>query len=606
MFGIKNKQKAGETKDLLTRGENRINDLIAPDTIQNEKTFYVVGNRLVRTFIVMGYPRNVGMGWLDPLLSYDSNIDISIHITPWSRTKVIKTLNRRIGQYLSTMNMDDRNGRITDIEVVTALEDAEELRDKLHTGLSRFFYQAIYISISARYVDDLDALTEEVESLCGSLQLTTRIAVLQQDKGFMTVLPIADDRIRQVRNFDTDSLSTCFPLVSAELTSTEGTPILYGINQINNSLVMFDRFTLNSYNSVTLAASGSGKSYFVKLEAIRNYLMGTSVIVLDPENEYKNLCQSMGGQFVNLSGSSKDRLNPLEIYENTKVEENERDYLSTKIMDVFSIIQVMLGKDRKLSANEKRAILYGIQKMYERFGITGEGFKVSEEDQLTLNEDFITLGNASQKMPTLSDLDSSLREIRESAEIAKELEPFISGVMDLFNGETNVDLNNDFVVFGIKDLEQSMTDIAMFICLEFIWNKIKAGDLKRRLIVVDEAWILLKNPASAAFLEKVAKRARKFMAGLSLVTQNVRDFMENGGQTIISNTSMQILLKQNPNELHYLEEALGITASEQVLLKTANRGEALMFVGQNKTLVKVIANEYEHELCVSGVQQTAS
>lgn len=603
MFGINNTKKQEVKKDILTKGENRINDLIAPDTIQNEKTFYVVGNRLVRTFAVVGYPRTVRMGWLEQLYSYDANIDISIHITPWSRTKVIKTLNKRIGQYMSTISMDDKNGRITDIEVVTALEDAEDLRDKLHTGISRFFYQAIYISVSARYIDDLDQLTEEVESLCGSMQLTTRIAVMQQDKGFMTVLPLSDDRIRKTRNFDTESLSTCFPLVSAELTDTEGVPILYGINQINNSLVMFDRFKLNSYNSVTLATSGAGKSYFVKLEAIRHYLMGTKVIVIDPQNEYKPICDSLDGQFINLSSNSKDRLNPLEITADVKLEDDARSFLSTKIMDVFLIVQVMLGKDKKLNANEKRAILFGIQKMYERFGITDAGYQMNAEDELVIDEDFLMVGSSNQKMPTLSDLDTALREIKDSSEIAKELEPFVTGVMNLFNGETNVDLNNDFVVFGIRDLEQSMTDVAMFICLEYIWNKIKLGDKKRRLIIVDEAWIMLKNESSGRFLEKVAKTARKFNAGLSLISQNVKDFMENGGESIISNTSMQILLKQNPNELHYLEEVLGISESEKGLLRTAERGEALMYVGQNKTLVKIKANEFEHKLCISGPEE---
>lgn len=605
MFGRNTKESKPETikKDILTKGENSINDLIAPDTIQNEKTFYVVGNRLVRTFIVVGYPRTVRMGWLDQLYSYDANIDISIHITPWSRTKVIKTLNKRIGQYMSTLSMDERNGRITDVEVVTALEDAEDLRDKLHTGISRFFYQAIYISISARYVDDLDQITEEIESLCGSMQLTTRVAVLQQDKGFMTVLPLSDDRIRKTRNFDTDSLSTCFPLVNAELTNTEGVPILYGINQINNSLVMFDRFKLTSFNSVTLATSGAGKSYFVKLEAIRHYLMGTKVIVIDPQNEYRGLVEALGGSFINLNGNTKDRINPIEINANVELEDDARSFLSTKVMDVFLMVQVMLGKERKLSANEKRAILFAIQKMYERFGITENGYETNAEDELVVNEEFIMVGSSTQKMPTLSDLDTALREIKDSAEIAKELEPFVTGVMNLFNGETNVDLNNDFVVFGIRDLEQSMTELAMFICLEHIWNKIKSGDKKRRLIIVDEAWIMLKNESSGRFLEKVAKTARKFNAGLSIISQNVRDFMENGGESIISNTSMQILLRQNPNELHYLEEVLGITESEKGLLRTAERGEALMYVGQNKTLVKIKANEFEHKLCVSGAEE---
>jgi type IV secretory pathway VirB4 component len=586
-------------RDVVEKGLSKINDQIAPDSITNHKLFYALGSRLTRTIIVTGYPRTVHMGWLDSLYSYDANIDISSHITPWPTTKVIKTLNRKIGQYLSTINIDDKDGRVTDIEVTSALEDAEFLRDKLHAGESKFFYQCIYISVSARYIEELDQLTEDIESLCGGSSMTTRVAAYRQDQAFLSVLPIGDDRIRKTRNFETESLSTCFPLVSAELTDTRGLPILYGINQINNSLVMFDRFKLSNFNSVTLATSGAGKSYTVKLEAIRYFLMGTKIIIIDPQKEYKKTAEQLGGQYIDLNSYSGDRINPLDIYAHAELEDDTKSFLQAKIMDVFLMVQSMLGKQRILNRMEIKMLFTAIEDMYSKFGITRDGVEVVQEEDFLLDEDFISVGTGRQVMPTLSDLDNSLKEVggKEGLEIAQELEPYTLGVMNMFNGETNVDLDNDFIVFGIKDLEEGMKDLAMFISLEYIWNKIKSGDKKKRLIIVDEAWMLMKNQSSALFLEKVAKTARKFNTGLSLVSQNVEDFMVNGGEKIISNMSMQILLRQNPKELEYLAKALGISESEQMILRTLDIGEALIYAGQNKTLVKIVSNEFEHELC---------
>jgi type IV secretory pathway VirB4 component len=590
-------KKIPPKKDILENGGLKINDIIAPDSITNHKLFYALGSRLTRTIIVTNYPRTVHIGWLDELFSYDANIDISIHITPWPTTKVIKTLNKKIGEYMSTMNIDSKDGRMTDIEVTSALDDAEELRDKLHAGSSKFFYQSIYISVSARFIEELDQLTEDIESLCGGLNMTTRIAAYRQDQAFLSVIPIGNDRIRKTRNFDTEALSTSFPLVSAELTDMRGNPILYGINQINNSLVMFDRFKLSNFNSVTLATTGAGKSYTVKLEAIRYFLMGTKIIIIDPQKEYLKLTEELGGQYINLNSSSKDRINPLDVYEKTELEEDQKDFLTSKIIDVYSMIQVMLGNQRKITSSEMKILLQALQEMYSKYGITRQGFENIEEE--FIDDEFISVGNSRQLMPTLTDLDTALKETSsvEGLKLAQELEPYTLGIMSMFNGETNVDLDNDFIVFGIKDLEDGMKDIAMFIALEYIWNKVTSADKQRRLIIVDEAWMMMKNESSAKFLEKVAKTARKFGTGLSVVSQNVKDFMENGGENIILNTSMQILLRQNPKELDYLVDSLGISESEKVILRTLDTGEALIYAGQNKTLVKIVSNDFEHFLC---------
>ena len=324
--------------------------------------------------------------------------------------------------------------------------------------------------------------------------MTTRHAMYQQPQGFNSVLPIADDRLRHKRNFDTSSLATCFPIVSAELTDTRGTPILYGLNLINQSLVMFDRFKLNNYNSITLATSGAGKSYFVKLEAIRSMAIGTNIIIVDPNGEYKDIARAVGGQYIKLSANSKDHINPLDL-QFTGEEEDGTNFLTQKILDVYSIVEVMLR--RELSARERKVVLNALEDTYRKFGITRESKSVST-NQFMEGERF-QLQGTKKKMPTLTDLDKALRKYEEGIRISDELDPYVGGFLGLFNGETNVNPNSRFIVFDIKDMEKELAELAMFIVLEFIWGKIKSGDMKRRLLIIDEAWMLMNSPQSAFF-----------------------------------------------------------------------------------------------------------
>jgi conjugal transfer ATP-binding protein TraC len=586
------------TRDIVDRGSLRINDLIAPDAIELEVNHIKIGNRYTRTVIVTGYPRTSYIGWLNRLYSYPANIDISSHIEPLATDKVIKALTRKIGQYVSTQRLDAEKGRLTDISVDTALLDASTLRDYLHKGQEKLFYQTIYINIAGKTVEELDAVTEEIETLCGSLAMTTRHAMYQQDQGFLACLPIADDRLRFKRNFDTSSLATCLPIVSAELTNTKGMPILYGLNMINGSLVLFDRFSLNNYNSVTLATSGAGKSYFVKLEAIRYMGLGAHVIIIDPQGEYKRLAETLGGQYVNISSISKDRINPLEI----SIMEDEEDgmnFLNQKVLDVTSIIEIMIV--RTLPAREKKVLMDAIEKTYAQFGITREKSSLTTDD--FIEGDYFKLEGSKKKMPILSDLEAILRQKgQEGIDIADELQPYTTGFMNLFNGETNVNTDSPFIVFDIKDMEKQISDLAMFITLEFIWNKIKKGDMKKRLLIVDEAWMLLKNETSAEYVVRIAKTARKFNAGLSIISQQAADFIKNGGQGIIGNTSMQILLKQSKNDIYDVAEMFDLSQREQSFLKTAKPGEALIFAGDNHTEVSVVAHEFEHLLCTTNPQ----
>jgi type IV secretory pathway VirB4 component len=581
--------------DIVDRGRLNINDLIAPDAIETEINNIKIGNRYLRTIVVTGYPRTAHIGWLNRLYAYGANIDISSHIEPLQTEKVIKSLNRKISQYISTQRMDMQKGRMTDISVETARADAEELRDALHKNKEKLFYQTLYINIAAKTMDQLEEITEEIETLCGTIGLTTRHAMFQQEQGFHSVLPIADDRLRFKRNFDTSSLATCLPIVSAELTNTKGTPILYGINMINGSLVLFDRFSLPNYNSITLATSGAGKSYFVKLEAIRLMSLGANVIIIDPQSEYKRIAETLGGQYIKLSSMSKDRINPLDI-EVTKEEESGQNFLTQKILDVLSIIEVMVK--RELVARERKILLDCIEATYKKFGITRNKESIVEKSYNSGN--MFQLEGSKKRMPTLSDLEQVLRQHGgEGITIADELEPYTSGVLSLFNGETNINPDSNFIVFDIKDLEKGLAELAMFITLEFVWNKVKKGDMKKRLLVVDEAWMLMENKNSADYVIRVAKTARKFNAGLSIISQQARDFTKNGGEGIIGNTQMQILLRQNQNDLETLSKMFGLSRNEQGFLKTANPGEALIFANGNHTAVQVVSHEFEHILCTT-------
>ncbi|QST03017.1 DUF87 domain-containing protein (plasmid) [Pontibacillus sp. ALD_SL1] len=579
-------------RDILDRGQLRVSDLIAPDAIENDVNHIKVGNRFLRTLIVTGYPRTVHIGWLNRLYSYTANIDISSHIEPLPTTRVIKTLNRKIGQYISTQRMDQERGKLSDVAIETALEDAMTLRDSIQKGMEKLYYQTIYISIAGKSEDELDSLTDEIETLCGGIGMTTRHAMYQQTQGFHSVLPVSDDRLRYRRNFDTSSLATCFPIVSAELTDTDGTPILYGLNMINQSLVLFDRFKLKNYNSLTLGTSGSGKSYFVKLEAIRSMALGTDILILDPQGEYGRIADAIGGQNIKLSSNSPHRINPLDL-QFVGEEENGQNFLTQKILDVYAILEVMIG--REFNAKERKVVLHALEETYADYNITRD--KTSLKTDEFVDGERFTLSGKKKRMPTLTDLDKKLRKDEIGVEICEELHPYINGFLSLFNGETNVNTDSNFLVFDIKDMERELSDLSMFIVLEFIWNKVKSGDNRRRLLVVDEAWMLMQNEQSASYVIRVAKTARKFNCGLSILSQQARDFFENGGEGIVGNTSMQILLQQHSNDVKYVGEMLGLSGNEIGMLTTADRGEALIFAGDNHTAVQVVSHEFEHIIC---------
>ena len=584
--------------DPIQKGMLRINDLIAPDAIELGRNHVIVGDRWMRTLIVNGFPRFVEMGYLNDLYSFSANIDISTHIEPLDSAEVIKMLGTKISQYNSTIEYDEEKKGRADINEETALEDAEELRELIYKNQTRMYYQSFYINVSGRDLKDLNDLTGDIESLCGRLGLVTRQAMLQQDLGFVSVLPVAEDRLRLTRNFDSYSLASCFPLVSAEMTDMRGEPILYGINKLNRSLVMFDRFKLNNYNSITVAQSGVGKSFFVKTEALRyNAIGGAQLLVIDPQGEWERITNTLDGQYINLSLDGGAYLNPFDIL---STEEDEgKDFLTRKAMNIFSIIDVMVGEERTFRNDEKKIIAMCTEEAYAEKGITRKKGIFNKEKYS--DGDKFSFSGEKREMPTFSDLISILRDKggEIGVNIAEEIEPHIKGALRIFNKQTNVDSSSDLIVFGIEGMEEQMRPVGMYITLEFVFNKIKTDKSKKKLLVVDEAWMLLGNKETSKYINTVAKTARKYFAGLSIISQNTRDFTVNDGSAIISNCSMHVLLKQHPSEIDDVVKMFKLTNNERNRLLHLDTGEALITAGGYKTLVEMTANDFDRYLCTT-------
>lgn len=582
-------------RTIVDMGTIRLTDIVAPDGIEIESDFIRVGNEYSKILIVTGYPRGSYFGWLNKLYNYSENIDISFFIEPLNNQKVIEDLTKKIARFTSTEEMDFEDRRITDESTKISKLDAQRLRQAITLGHERLHYLSIYIKITASTKSKLRKLTEEIEQICGEAQLSTREALLQQRQGLDSTLPLGQDKIKIVHNFSTSALADCFPFASPELTILDGMPIIYGTNLFNRSLIIFDRFSLNNYNSVTLAQPGYGKSYMTKLEAIRYKALGAQILVIDPEGEYRPVGRAFNGQIIDLSESGKTIINPLDIF---STNDENGDFLQEKVLDVVSLYQVITKKE--LTTTERKELMDALFNLYEN----GFGIKrgMTEEELLNrefVSDDFFQLESSKKKMPTLKDLENELRTRGEiGVRLAEELVPITSGMLgNAFNGETNVDLNSDFIVFDVKELHEEVKPIGMFIVAQFIWSKIKRKDGRKRLLVVEELVEMMKNPFTRDFLNKVVKRGRKYYVGLSAISQQVNDFLKYGGEDIVNNCELKFLLKQGMEDLRKIKEVFNLTNREVRFLESSSRGQVLMKVGNRSTVGKVIAHDFEHLAC---------
>lgn len=562
--------------EVLARGMTDVKDIIAPPALEVDFDYLKIGNHFVRTLFVSGYPRFVGANWLAPLINFDHTLDISMFYYPVESKGVLSDLRRKIAEMEATITTDIERGKVVDPAVQAALDDAKSLQEQLVKGVERFFQFSFYITIPAASLEELNNVTKRVEATLGSLLVLSKHATLQMEQAFQSTVPLGLDKLFITRNMDTTSLSTTFPFTSSELTANEG--VLYGINEHNGSLVIFDRFSLENANAVVFSKAGAGKSYLTKLEAMRSLMFGTEVMVIDPEGEYETLCQAVGGEYISFSTGERSRINPFDL---SGVYEEGEDELGLKILSLHRLFKIIFGE---LSNKEEAVLDRALVLTYKSKGITPDPETQKKEP------------------PLLEDLYKVLLgfEEEEAKGLAERLERYIKGSLaGIFDQRSNIDVKNNFTVFGIRDLEDKLRPIAMFIILDFIWNKIKK-ELKKRVLIVDEAWYLMQYPDSAQFLYSIAKRARKYYLGLTTLTQDVEDFLASDyGKAIVTNSSIQILLKQHPAAMDNLTSVFYLSEGEKRLLLSANVGEGIFFAGANHVAIQVVASPEEHRLVTS-------
>lgn len=555
-------------------------DAVSPAEVEVDFSSMRINNQLYRSFFVSGYPRYIEPNWLEPLISFDHSLNVSMFIYPSTSKGVLDDLKHKIAEMEATIQTDLERGREVDPAVQVALDDARALQEQLVKGAERFFQFGLYITVPASNREDLDNISKLVESTLGSLSITAHPLMLQMEEGFKNTLPLSEDVLKLNHNMDTTSLATTFPFTSSELTSNQG--IMYGINVHNDSLIIFDRFSLENANSVIFAKSGSGKSYFVKLEALRSMMFGAEIIVIDPEQEYYDLCQAVGGNYVDFSTTSPVNINPFDMSQIASSTENE---LSRKILTLTGFLKLVLGT---LDAGQAAILDRAISTTYRMKGIT--------QDPATQRS----------TPPLMEDLYKVLAGMEEpqAAELAFRLERFVKGSLSgIFSGHSNIQLDNQFTVFSVRDLADQLRPLAMYLILDYVWTKIRSS-LKRRILIVDEAWYMMKNEDSANFLTEMAKRARKYFLGVTTITQDVEDFLAGErGKEIISNSSIQILLKQAPSSIDKIGQTFNLSEGEKRLLLSAGVGQGLFFAGPTHVAMRVVASPEEHQLITSNPQE---
>jgi type IV secretory pathway VirB4 component len=562
----------------IATGAVSVQDIIAPPSIDIDFNHLKIGETFVRTIFVSGYPRFVGANWLSPLINFNHTLTLSMFYYPVESRGVLDDLRRKLAEMEATVKENEKSGRVADPTVEAALEDARSLQEQLVKGTERFFQFSFYITISAESIEELDSVTKKVESTLGSLLLLSKHATLRMEEAFQSTIPTCLDKLKIMRNMDTTSIATTFPLTSSELTANEG--ILYGINEHNGSLIIFDRFSLENANTVVFAKSGAGKSYMVKLEAIRSLMFGTEVMVIDPEKEYEQISKSIGGDFITFSPTSPSKINPFDMSGTYEEGENE---LALKILSLHTLFKIIMGQ---LSPSEDALMDRTLLETYARKGIT---------------QDPATHQNPA---PVMADLYAVLQSTLEGKPLADRIEQYVTGSLKgIFDQPSTVDIRNTFTVFSTRDLEEKVRPIAMYIILDFIWSRIRR-EIKKRILIVDEAWYLMQHPDSAVFMYSIAKRARKYYLGLTTITQDVADFLRSDyGKAIVTNSSLQILLKQHPAAIDEITKVFYLSEGEKRILLAANVGEGLFFAGPNHVAMQVVASPEEHPLVTSSPKE---
>lgn len=579
--------RSSELKPVFTNPESAVSelgmnpiDIIAPKQIEVDFDYLRINNVYFRTLFIAGYPRFVSPGWLEQVINFNSSLDISFFIYPVEGKGVLDDLMRKVAEMEAEIYTDLERGKIVDPATQAKLDDAKLLQQELVKGSEHFFQFGFYITIRAADLEQLNYISKQVESTLGSLLIIQRHATLDMDNGFLSTAPLGLDTLSITRNMDTTSLATTFPLTSTELSGDTG--VLYGINPQNGSFIIFDRFSLENANMTIFATSGAGKSYFVKLESLRSLMLGTELIIIDPEGEYKSLCDAVDGQHIEFSFTSPSKINPFDL---SQVYEKGESHLGLKILSLHALFKVIMGE---ISPIQEALLDRAIVMTYKSKGITQD-----PETQV-------------KEPPLMEDLYKILvgMETPDAMDLAARIEKFVKGsFVGIFDQQTNISINNPFTVFGIRELSDALRPIAMFVILDFIWTRVKK-DLKPRLLVVDEAWHMMRYKDSAQFLWSIVKRARKYYLGLTTITQDVDDFLaQDIGKAIVTNSALRALFKQSPAAIDKVGDVFYLSQGERNLLLGANVGEGIFFAGVNHTPISVVASPQEHKLMTTKPQE---
>ncbi|MDO8582226.1 MAG: ATP-binding protein [bacterium] len=578
---IADERETLEAEKIYRKGVISVRDIIAPASMKIESDHLRVGTKYVRTIFVTTYPRFISVGWFAPIINFSVPLDISMFFYPVNSAVILKQLKKKVGMIEAQIMSDVEKGAPRDPLRETALRDIESLRDSLTQGTEKFFQVALYITLYADAKDELDELTKQIELIFGARLVLTRRVLFQAEQGFNSTMPLGNDELMITYNMNSSPTASSFPFISSDLTSDTG--VMYGINRHNNSLIIFDRFSLQNANFTVFATSGAGKSYAIKLEVLRSLMMGCDVIIIDPEMEYKHLSDAVGGTYINVSLASEAKVNPFDLPRAIGEETKTADVIRSAVITLKGLLKLMLGK---LTSQEDSLIDRALLETYAKKDIT------SDSDLSKI------------EAPLMRDLQDILAGMEGTEDLALRLKKYTEGTFaGLFSTPTNVDMRNQLVVFSVRDLEDELRPMAIYTIINYIWNVVRS-ELKKRVLVIDEAWWLMQNEDSAKFIFALVKRCRKYYLGVTTITQDVNDFLRSPyGQAILNNSSLQLLLKQSPAAVDVIQKTFMLTEGEKYLLLECGVGEGIFFAGQKHAAIAIKASYAEDQLITSDPRQ---
>lgn len=570
-----------EEERVYRKGVATIKDLIAPSSMKVDPSFLRLGDVFVRTLFIVTYPRYVTVGWASPIINLNATMDISMFFYPVKADIVLKQLKKKVGVLEAQITSDAETGKPRDPIAETALRDIEQLRDDLTQGIEHFFQFAFYVTFYSTSVDELDRLTNTVESTFGSMLIYTKRAFYQSEQGFNSTLPLGNDELLITFNMSTSPIASSFPFTSADLSSDNG--ILYGINRHNNSLILFDRFSLQNANAVIFATSGAGKSYAVKLEILRSLMLGTDVMVIDPEMEYKHLSDAVGGTYINISLASQSKINPFDLPRPTGEAVSVEDIIRSAVITLKGLMRLMLGK---LTTSEDSVLDRALLETYAKKDIVPGADLTAVEP------------------PVLQDFQDVLEGMEGTGDLVVRLKKYTEGTFaGLLNSPTTVRVDNTMVTFSVRDLEDELRPMAIYTIVNYIWNVVRS-ERKKRILVIDEAWWLMQAEDSAKFIFALVKRCRKYYLGVTTITQDVNDFLTSPyGQAIVTNSALQLLMRQSPASIDLVARVFLLTQSEKYLLLESGRGEGIFFAGQKHAAIQIVASYTEDQIVTTDPKQ---